>query len=191
MFDWFKKKAERSEHHRPEQEPAFQRATIPPRRSELPTKSPAELMREMRYGWLTKAPEKGSYSREDEVVAAVMDWPLGEQIVSVLSSSNGDASLYTTSTFGIIGGIGHESVRKAATAFIDCAQHFLSITSPTTVYPYPDKQSLCFYMVTPSGIRTVSFPLEATEQADSPARALFAYGQQVVTELRLTMPIQK
>jgi hypothetical protein len=120
-----------------------------------------------------------------------MDWPLGQQIITVLSSSGGDASLYTTSTFGIIGGIGHEKVRKAAVAFVGCAQHFLSITQPTSTYPYPDSQSLFFYMVTPSGVRTVSFPYSAIEQPDSPARALYAYGQQVVTELRLITPNQK
>lgn len=156
-----------------------------------PTKNPAEMMREMRTGWLTKVPEQGSYTRGDEVIAVVMDWPLGEQIVTVLSSSGGDASLYTTSTFGIIGGIGHEKVRKAAVAFIGCAQHFLSITQPTATYPYPDSQTLRFYMVTPSGVRTVSFPISAVEQPDSPARALYAYGQQVVTELRLITPNQR
>ena len=155
-----------------------------------PSKNPAEMMREMRTGWLTKIPERGSYTKDDEVVAVLMDWPLGEQTVTVLSSSGGDASLYTTSTFGIIGGIGHEKVREAAVAFVGCAQHFLSITHPTTAYPYPDSQSLFFYMVTPSGVRTVSFPFSAIEQADSPARALFAYGQQVVTKLRLITPNQ-
>ncbi len=156
-----------------------------------PATSPAEMMREMRTGWLTRIPEKGNGSNNGEVVAVVMDWPVGEQIVSVLSSSGGDASLYTTSTFGIIGGGGHERVREAAIAFTRCAEHFLSITGPTTAFPYPDGQTLRFYMVTPSGVRTVSFPLTATEQADTPARALFAYGQQVVTELRNITPNQK
>ena len=120
-----------------------------------------------------------------------MDWPLGPQVITVLSSSTGDASLYTTATFGIIGGIGHDRVRQAATAFVACAQHFLSITSPTTSFPYPSDQSLLFYMVTPSGVRSVSFPMSAIEQADSPARALYAYGQQVVEELRLISPNQQ
>ena len=142
-------------------------------------------MREMRLGWLSKVPEKGSCTRDDEVIAVVMDWPLGEQIVTVLSSSAGDASLYTTSTFGIIGGVGRERVRQAATAFVACAQHFLNITQPTTNYPYPDNQSLLFYMVTPSSVRTVLFPLRDIDEADSPARVLYRYGQQVVTELRL------
>ena len=156
-----------------------------------PNKSPAEIMRELRTGWLSRIPEPGSYSDDDEVVAVVMDWPLEEQIVTVLSSSGGDASLYTTSTFGIIGGIAHENVRKAAVEFVGCAQHFLSITRPTTTYPYPDSQTLRLYMVTASGVRTVSFPMSEIEQSDSPAQVLFAYGQQVVTELRLITPNQQ
>ena len=46
-------------------------------------------MREMRLGWLTKVPEPGSYTRDDEVVAVLMDWPLGPQIITVLASSVG------------------------------------------------------------------------------------------------------
>ena len=155
------------------------------------SKNPAEMMREMRLGWLTKVPEPSSYTRTDEVIAVLMDWPLGPQIIAVLASSAGDASLYTTATFGIIGGIGHEKVRQSATAFVSCAQHFLSITSPTATFPYPDAQSLCFYIVTPSGVRSVSFTMSDIERADSPARALYACGQQVVTELRLISPNQR
>ena len=43
------------------------------------------------------------------VYGILMDWPVGEQTATVFSSSSGAASLYTTSTFGIIGGEGHES----------------------------------------------------------------------------------
>lgn len=156
-----------------------------------PAKSPAEMMRELRKGWLMHVPEKGSYKSADEVVAVVMDWPLGDQTVSVLSSSGGDASLYTTGTFGIIGGIGHERVRKAAVAFVARAQDFLTLTKPAAEFPYPDSQTLRFYMVTAAGVRSVSFPMRDTEIADSPARALYAAGQDVVTELRLITPVGK
>jgi len=155
------------------------------------TKNPAEMMREMRLGWLTKVPAPDSYTRDDEVVAVLMDWPLGPQIITVLASSAGDASLYTSATFGIMAGIGHEKVREAATAFVSCAQHFLRIASPTTNFPYPGNQSLFFYMVTPSGVRSVSFPLGDIERADSPAGSLYACGQQVVTQLRLISPNQQ
>jgi len=156
-----------------------------------PIKSPTEMMREMRAAWLTRVPEKGSYTRSDEVVAVLMDWPLGEQTVTVLSSSGGDASLYTTSTFGVIGGVGHERVRKVAVEFVASAQSFMDITTPTTTFPYPDSHTLHFYMVTPSGVRRVSFPLSDIDRPDSPARALYGSGQRVVTELRLITPNSK
>lgn len=149
------------------------------------------MMREMRTAWLTRVPEKGEFEREDEVVAVLMDWPLGEYTATVLASSGGDASLYTTSTFGVIGGIGHESVRKAAGQFVACAQHYLDLTSATSDYSYPDSQTLRFYMVTAAGVRTVSFPMDAIDDEKSPARTLFAYGQEVLTELRKTTPHQK
>ena len=155
------------------------------------TKNPAEMMRAMRTAWLTRVPEKGEFESDDQVVAVLMDWPLGENTATVLASAGGDASLYTTSTFGIIGGIGHERVRKAAIQFVGSAQNFLDLTSPTTDFPYPDGETLRFYFVTPAGVRTVSFPMRAVEVEKSPARALFFYGQQVLTELRLTGPDQE
>ncbi|MBL9205361.1 MAG: hypothetical protein JNN01_09770 [Opitutaceae bacterium] len=154
-------------------------------------KSPADMMRAMRTAWLTRSPEKGIHASADEVVAVVMDWPIGNQTATVLSSSGGDASLYTTATFGILGGIGHEKVRKAAVAFVEASQRFITLTSPTTHFPYPDSETLTFYMVTPSGTRVVSFRMTDVEKADSPARVLFECGQQVLTELRQIAPPQE
>lgn len=156
-----------------------------------PVQNPAEMMRQMRLKWLTTAPAAGTYTIENEVVAVLMDWPLGDQTVTVLSSSGGDASLYTTSTFGIIGGIGHEKVRKAAKDFVGCAQHYYALTKPTDKFPYPDSKTLYFYLVTPKGVRTVSFAMTDTEKSDSAAQTLYAYGQQVLTELRQITPLQK
>lgn len=153
--------------------------------------NPAEMMRQMRLKWLTTAPAAGTYTSENEVVAVLMDWPLGDQTITVLSSSGGDASLYTTSTFGVIGGIGHEKVRKAAKDFVGCAQHYYALTKPTDKFPYPDSKTLYFYLVTPKGVRTVSFPLTDTEKPNSAAQTLYAYGQQVLTELRQITPLQK
>lgn len=153
-----------------------------------PTKDPAEMMRQMRLGWLSRVPEKTPAQRPDDVIAVIMDWPLGDQIVTILSSAEGDASLYTTATFGVIGGIGHERVRRAAGAFVQRAQHYLGHMKPTAEFPYPDGKTLCFYVVTPGGVRTVSYPLQEIEKKGSPARELYAAGQEVMTELRLITP---
>lgn len=156
-----------------------------------PEKNPAEMMRQLRIGWLKTIPEKGSYKTEADVVAVVMDWPMGEQTITVLAAAAGDASLYTTSTFGVIGGIGHEKVRNAAMAFVARAKNHLALTQPTSDFSYPDSKTLRFFMVTPSGVRVVSFPMTETEKVNSPAWSLFSAAQQVVTQLRLTVSQQK
>lgn len=143
-------------------------------------------MKEMRLSWLSRPLETTETKNPNEILAVLMEWPLGDCTATVLASSGGDASLYTTSTFGIIGGIGHESVRRAAVEFVRCADHFSGLASPTGSFPYPDGETLLFYLVTPSGVRAVSFSMKEIETEGSPARVLFAYGQKVLTELRLS-----
>lgn len=152
---------------------------------------PANMMKTMRLEWLQRPPTPGSYKTDDDVVAVLMDWPIGDNIATVLASSLGDASLYTSSTFGIIGGIGHEKVRNAALQFAQCAQHFLHITHFSTDYGYPDGNKIKISAVTPKGVRSIVFEMKDVEDQNSPAYALFACGQIVLTELRLTMPDQK
>lgn len=145
------------------------------------SKSASEVMREMRLGWLD--PKRG-----DQTVAvssALMDWPLGENVTTVCASSLGDGSVYSTATFGILGGIGHETVRNAAKGFVQAAEKCLPLSKPTTNFSYAELGQIKFFFVTPSGVRTVSFAAADTQKEGSPARILFAYGQQVLTELRI------
>jgi hypothetical protein len=165
---------------------AFSSVVSARRTENQPSSSPEDTMKEMRHSWLSRVPEMTESKNPDEILAVLMDWPLGDCTATVLASSGGDASLYTTSTFGIIGGIGHENVRKAAVEFVRCAEHFSNLGSPARSFPYPDGQTLRFYLVAPSGVRAISFAMKEIETENSPARVLFAYGQQVLTELRIS-----
>ena len=151
-------------------------------------KSSAEMMKSLRQQWLVTPPKEGTFKDKNEVVAVLMDWPVGENTITVLSSSIGDASLYTTSSFGIIGGIGHAKVREAAIAFVKGSQIYADKAQPVSEFPYPDKNSLQFYFITPSGVKRLSFPLTEIERENSDARILYTLGQQVITELRLISP---
>jgi hypothetical protein len=144
-------------------------------------------MRAMRLAWLKRVPEPGSYKSQDEVTAVVMDWPVDSTTVTVLASSLGDGSLYTTATFGILGGIGHEKVRTAAIRFIACAQKHLGETALTSDFPYPDRDSVRFYMVTPAGVRTVSYRYTEIRSGAGSGGQLFSAAQDLVTELRRTV----
>jgi hypothetical protein len=144
-------------------------------------KNAPEMMRQMRLGWL-------DIKRGDQTVAvssAVMDWPLDGNVVTVCASSLGDGSVYTTGTFGILGGIGHEAVRTAAKNFIQAAEKCLQVTIPTTDFSYSGPGWIKFFFVTPSCVRSISFAVGDTQKEGSPARFLYAHGQQVLTELRV------
>jgi hypothetical protein len=58
------------------------------------------------------------------VDGVLMDWPISQPIATVFSASIGAASLYTTVSFGIIGGEGHETVRTAAISFVQLRTAF-------------------------------------------------------------------
>lgn len=147
-----------------------------------PVRSPAEVMKEMRLQWLTRKLPSGH--QKEEIAAVVMDWPIEKATVTVLASSGGDASIYTTGTFGIMGGIGHESVRKAAIALVECAQKHRTLASPTMDYSYPDQSPVRFFFVTPECVQSVSFRLAEVQESGTDAFDLYAHAQAVLTELR-------
>jgi hypothetical protein len=154
-------------------------------------KSPAAIMRELRLRWLTKwstaksnSDERGTGVQPDKICAVLMDWPIRDQVATVLASSEGDASLYTTAGFGIIGGVAHEKVRKAAIALTDDARRYLALATPTTDYSFAAAEQIKFFFVLSSGVRSLVFTSAQIEQRDSPAHDLFVHALQVVTELR-------
>jgi hypothetical protein len=120
------------------------------------------------------------------VYGVLMDWPVGEHVATLLSTSTGAASLYTTSTFGIIGGEGHEQVRTAAIAFVRAADRLFDSSTPTTTYPYPAAGHVRFYLLTFGGVRVVDTDLATIESGTNVYAEFFNLGQVVLTELRLT-----
>ena len=119
------------------------------------------------------------------IYGILMDWPLGEQTATVFSTSTGTASLYTTSTFGIIGGEGHETVRTAAMNFVRAADRFFDASIRATEYPYPTADRVRFYFLTFEGVRVIDTDLASITNGSSKHAELFGLGQAVLTELRL------
>lgn len=120
------------------------------------------------------------------VYAVLIDWPLEKELIAtIFSSSDGAASLYTTSTFGIIGGEGHATVRAAAKALVKASDRFLAASSPTTDFPYPRDGHVLFYLLTFDGVRVIDADLASINDRTSKYAELFGLGQAVLTELRL------
>jgi hypothetical protein len=152
-------------------------------------KSGAEVMRELRIKILSaSASEMGLKPTPDypRVFTALMDWPLGTNIISVYGSSGGDASIYTTSTFGVIGGIGHETVRNAAHQFVKIAETHYDDAVLTKDFPYPKPGHIYFYLICFDGVRMIDVEEESLRTSKSKCVDLGNAAQRLITELRLT-----
>lgn len=136
---------------------------------------------------LTKpAGELGFHADADfpRVYGVLMDWDIGQAIATVMSMRDGTASLYTTSTFGIIGGHGHERVRHAAVHYVQLATEYLDASEVVTDFPYPKPGTVYYYLLTYDNVRRCVGNLSAIEGGSDPTRPLFAAAQNVLTELR-------
>ena len=162
--------------------------------SNLSNEDPADAGKELRRMMLTMPVGDLGLSPTTEfprVYGILMDWPIGEQTATIFSTSTGSASLYTTSTFGIIGGEGHASVRAASAAFVKAADRFCDVAAPTSEYPYPAGGKVRFFLLTFHGVRVIETDMASVTRGAGPYAELFGLGQAVMTELRLSTPHAK
>ena len=160
-----------------------------PSHAQAPSKkmNPADAGRDLRQMMLTTPPGAlgGKPTKEfPRVYAVLMDWPIGEHTATILASSTGAGSLYTTSTFGIIGGESHETVRKAAMHFTREANRLFDAATPTKEFPYPAAGHVRFYLLTFEGVRVLETDLASIENGTSRYIEFFGLGQAVLTQLR-------
>jgi hypothetical protein len=138
---------------------------------------------------LTTAPKEFGIEPTDDfprVYGAVMDWPVSKAVATVVGLCDGNASLYTTSTFGVIGGVGHESVRMAAKQFVTTAEKLFQDSVPTSDFSYPNPGRLKFYLLTFEGVRVIETDLDSMSSGKSKFSELGNDAQRLLTELRLT-----
>jgi hypothetical protein len=126
-----------------------------------------------------------SDSEFPKVYGVVCEWNIEDTVASIVSMKDGMASLYTTSTFGIIGGEGHERVRAAARRLVTEAGRFHDSAKIVTEFPYPGRGKVNYYMLTYQGIRLLTGDEKAIEAGKEPTTSLFGAAQDVLTELRI------
>jgi hypothetical protein len=149
----------------------------------------ADAMRELRRMMLTTPASKVGFQPTEtypKVFGIVMDMPVsGGHTASVVSMCDGHASLYTTATFGVLGGIGHESVRSASTNFVRSAQSLYAAATATTDFPYPASDHVRFYLLGFDGVRVIDAEMDAVQKPTDKCSDMWRAGQHVLTELRL------
>jgi hypothetical protein len=154
--------------------------------AEEPKKGPKDAGRDLRNVFLTTTPEKFGLQPSNDyprICAIAMDWPIGEHFATVVSVCDGSASVYTTGTFGIIGGIGHETVRTAAKKLVKEADRYYDDSSPTEDFSYPSRDHVRFYLVTFGGVRVIETDLPAVTERRGKYSTLFDLAQDVIGKL--------
>jgi hypothetical protein len=118
------------------------------------------------------------------VWAVAMDLATDAGIATVVGMSDGRASLYTKSAYGIEGDGAHERVRDAAIRLCAVATRHVYATDPATRFPYPEPGQVNFLFLTPTGPR---FATADESDLRSGAHALFELffaAHALVSELR-------
>jgi hypothetical protein len=159
-----------------------------------PKKTSADLMREIRLKILTSpSSELGQKPTLEypHVYGMLMDWPIEEATVSVMASSVGDASIYTTGTFGVMGGIQHETVRDVAKSFVKLGEKHYDEAKPTKDFGYPQNGRVRFYLICYGDVRFIEADTESLTHGKGRCSDLFTAGQRVLTELRQIVDKQK
>ena len=147
----------------------------------------AQAMRDLRIAFLSSSAASHGFKPTKEyprVFGVVMDWHVDDTTATIVSTLNGSASLYTTATFGIIGGETHESVRLAAQRFVKNAETYHDQAVPTSSYPYPATGKVRFYLRTFQDVRVIEADRDSVYSSSGRYSGLFRAGQAVLTELR-------
>lgn len=143
---------------------------------------------------LTTPVSKLGFSSDEDFPLAygvLTDWDIGGVTATVMSMRDGTASLYTTSTFGIIGGHGHENVRIAADRYVKIAEKFITYGKAVSDFTYPKSGDVFFYILTYDGVRLCVGNEDAINNGSDPTCPLFAAAQDVLTSLRLITETQQ
>lgn len=152
-----------------------------------PVKS-AEVSQELRHLILATDYTKVGIQQfvgTNQVWGVVMEMGYPKATVTLVALADGSASLYFSSGGGFIGGVGHETVRKAAFRMCQVADPFVPACSPAAGFPFPGQGFTSFYILTKNGkVTKTALENELGENKHS-LSPLFYAGQDVITQLRL------
>ena len=122
---------------------------------------------------------------ENDLYGVIMDWNLGDAIVTVVSFKTGDASVYFSTGQVFIGGYAHETVNNSAKELVKVAERYLSKATKTDLSEPTQEKKIDFYFLTKAGKYYLEDDLDLIENNKSDLTPLFESANQVITEYRL------
>ncbi len=124
-------------------------------------------------------------------VMAAMEIGTKNAIATIVAIADGTVSMYVSTGGGVIGAGGHAVVRAAADRFRDVTADSRGLLQSTTDFPLPELGQVRFQARTGDGAWTGVATEEALRSGRHPLSALYAAGQDLLTEIRLSTPESK
>ena len=129
--------------------------------------------------------------RPSDPWAILMDWPTGDRTATTAAFADGTVSIYISNGGGFLGGgQKYASVRKAGENMLALAREFQPQMHATKDYPLPPQGQVNFYLVTNSGVFTISAPESECKTRTHPLTRLYFAGQEIITQYRLALSWQ-
>ena len=119
-----------------------------------------------------------------EVYGVIMDWEMSGAVATTICYMSGDASMYTSTGGGIIGGGQHQNVSSASKQLVTLAQTYLDRAIKTETTSLPEKDNVKFYLLTNKGVYVGQEIMTNLENNTSKWLGLFEESNKVLTELR-------
>ena len=121
---------------------------------------------------------------ETLVYGVVMDWNMGDTLVTLVSYITGAANMYLSTGGGISGGGKTPSVGEAASEFVTMAQNYVNKAIPVTTFETPPSGCVRFYLLTNHSKLAAQEQMIFFDNGTSTWLPLFEKANEVITEMR-------
>lgn len=118
------------------------------------------------------------------IYGVVMDWNIGEVVVTLAAYINGAANMYLSTNEKITGGGKNPRVGNLAIGFVTSAAEYLGRAIPVAGDDVPLKECVRFYFLTNKGKFAAQEQVVYMEDKSSAWYPLFEKGNEVICEMR-------
>ena len=153
-----------------------------------PEYEPADVYVGLRGQVLKLTAEQIHFSPSAEnpkVLAMLMETGYSGAVATLVSVTDGAASLYFSNGGGIIGSGENEAPKAASKALVRAAEQYVKDCKRVTEFPLPHKGSTRFYFVTVGGVFSMEAPEDDLGDNRHRLSPLFHKAHQLITQIRL------
>lgn len=154
------------------------------RRASLSREYPYEVLRSMALNIMPGAMLASIPDGAVEVYSMIMDWDMGNDVVTLATQVTGETNLYVQSGGGIIGAGKHLNVSSAAQQFTAIARNYLGEAAVSNDISLPASNGVKFIFLTNRGKYMAQEDYSKIENRSSKWTPLFEAASIVINEMR-------